>query len=110
TAHGTTTDVVTSRSVPVTRSVPLSASSRAQDRSGRGLRFETDPRARPTANARSPCWMVSSIPSLHGFPEAQLRPGLPLPGVRVRGYRAYSPDDRQWVGISQALLGLSDSF
>src|SRR5438876_2353987 len=61
TAQGTVTAVVTSRSVPVTVRVPLSASSSRQESNGIGLLVGTEAMALATAYARSPCWIVSSI-------------------------------------------------
>ena len=48
-ARTRTTEVVSSRSVPVTRRTPFSASSSRHERSGIGLLAGTDPIALPTA-------------------------------------------------------------
>src|SRR5512140_2926397 len=61
TVHGTVTEVVTSRSVPVMRSSFFSASSRTVDRIGIVLFDGTEARAGPRAYERSVCWIVNSM-------------------------------------------------
>src|SRR5437879_964110 len=97
-------EVVTSRSVPVMRRPPFSASSKTQLRSGRGLFADTDPSARLTPNDRSPCWMVTFMPSLPDVAELVASSRLPEADTEVDGVMGCGPHDRFESILLQALF------